>query len=166
MAPSYGPSVNGGSAGVADDGDRLAEIAHAGARGAIAAMAMTGMRVVTVDTGIVKQTPPEAIIKQKARGLLRRVPRNRRRAAIELAHWGYGAVGGAAFGMLPKRIRLTPWAGPAYGLLVWFGFEAGLAPVLGLTQAKRLRPVERLALAADHLLYGLVLSELRERPRE
>ena len=147
------------------DGGRLTEIAHAGARGAIAAMAMTGMRVVTVDTGIVKQTPPEAIIKQKARGLLRRVPRNRRRTAIELAHWGYGALGGAAFGMLPEGIRLARWSGPAYGLLVWFGFEAGIAPVLGLAQADKPRPAERLALAADHLLYGLVLSELRARPR-
>ena len=128
-------------------------------------MAMTGMRVVTVNTGIVKQTPPEAIIKQKARGLLRRVPRNRRRTAIELAHRGYGAVGGAAFGMLPERIRLARWSGPAYGLLVWFGFEAGIAPVLGLAQAGKPRPAERLALAADHLLYGLVLSELRARPR-
>ena len=154
-----------GPLGGSTDGDRLIEIAHAGARGAIAAMAMTGMRVVTVDTGIVKQTPPEAIIKQKARGLLRRVPRNRRRTAIELAHWGYGAMGGAAFGMLPERIRLARWSGPAYGLLVWFGFEAGIAPVLGLAQAGKPRPAERLALAADHLLYGLVLSELRARPR-
>src|SRR3954464_1396515 len=110
---SSASSVNGGPAAMKHDDDRLTEIAHAGARGAIAAMAMTGVRVVTVDTGIVKQTPPEAIIKQKARGLLRRVPRNRRRAAIELAHWGYGAVGGAAFGLLPERIRLARWSGPA-----------------------------------------------------
>jgi hypothetical protein len=37
----------------------------------------------------------------------------------------------------------------------------GIAPVLGLRQAKRIRPVDRLALAADHLLYGLVLSGTR-----
>ena len=138
---------------------------HAGARGAIAAMAMTGMRALTVDLGIVAQTPPEAIFKQKARGLLRRVPRDRRAAAIELAHWGYGAAGGAAFGVLPDRIRLRPWSGPAYGLLVWLGFEAGLAPALGLKQARKLRLVERAALAGDHLLYGLILSEIRRRPR-
>lgn len=34
----------------------------------------------------------------------------------------------------------------------------GIAPVLGLSQAKRVRLVDRLALAADHVLYGLVLS--------
>lgn len=142
------------------------ELAHAGLRGAIAAMAMTGMRAFTVDLGIVKQTPPEAVMKQKARGLIRRVPRERRRATIELVHWGYGAGGGLTFRMLPDEVRGRAWAGPLYGLVVWLGFEFGIAPLLGLKQAKKLRPVERTALAVDHLLYGLVLSEIRRRPQE
>ena len=147
-------------------GAHVGEIAHASLRGAIAAAAMTGMRAFTVDLGLVDQTPPQAIARQRAKGLLRRVPRGRRRAAIELAHWGYGAGGGAAFALLPEGVRRRPWAGPAYGLLVWVGFELCLAPVLGLKQAKKQRPVERAALAADHLLYGLVLSEIRARPQE
>ena len=158
-------SVDGRPQSAGHDHGRLSGVAHAGARGAIAAMAMTGMRAFTVDVGIVEEAPPEAIIKQKARGLIRRVPRDRRPAAIELAHWGYGAAGGAAFGMLPDHVRLRPWAGPAYGLLVWIGFEAGIAPAVGLAQARKLRVVERLALAADHLLYGLILSEMRRRPQ-
>ena len=148
------------------ESSHAAEIAHASLRGAIAAAAMTGMRAFTVDVGLVDQTPPQAVAKQRARGLLRRVPRGRRRAAIELAHWTFGAVGGAAYAMLPEDLRRQPWSGPAYGLLVWVGFELGLAPVLGLKQAKKQRPVERAALAADHLLYGLVLSEVRARPQE
>jgi hypothetical protein len=157
------------------------EIAHAGLRGAIAAMAMTGMRVLTVELGLVDQTPPQAIVKQRAGGLMRvvprkrrraaidlarMVPRKRRRAAIELAHWSYGAVGGAAFALLPQGMRRTAWAGPAYGLAVWLGFELGLAPLLGLKQSKTPRPVDRAALAVDHLLYGFVLSETRRRPQE
>jgi hypothetical protein len=144
----------------------IAQVAHAGARGAIAAMAMTGMRAFTVDMGIVEQTPPQAVIKQKARGLIRRVPRRRRRAAVELAHWAYGGAGGAAFALLPEGVRRRAWAGPAYGLTIWVGFELGLAPLLGLTQAKQLRAAERAALAVDHLLYGVVLSEFRRRPQE
>jgi hypothetical protein len=152
---------------VSDDSGHASEIAHASLRGAIAAAAMTGMRAFTVDAGLVDQTPPQAIAKQrKARGFLRHVPRGRRRAAVELAHWTYGAVGGAAYAVLPQEIRRQPWSGPAYGLLVWVGFELCLAPVLGLKQAKKQRPVERAALAADHLLYGLVLSEIRARPQE
>jgi hypothetical protein len=141
------------------------DVVHAGLRGAIAAMAMTGMRAFTVDLGIVEETPPQAVLKQKARGLIRQVPKKRRRAAIELAHWGYGAGGGALFALLPEGLRRQPWAGPVYGLGVWLGFEVGVAPVLGLSQAKKLRAAERLALAGDHLLYGLVLSEIRRRPQ-
>jgi hypothetical protein len=149
-----------------DGSGHAGEIAHASLRGAIAAMAMTGMRAFTVDLGIVEQTPPQAIFKQRARGLIRRVPRGRRRAVVELAHWAYGAGGGAAFALLPAGLRRQPWAGPTYGLAVWLGFEAAVAPGLGLKQARKLRAAERAALAADHLLYGLVLSEIRARPQE
>ena len=44
--------------------------------------------------------------------------------------------------------------------------QARLAHALGLSQARKVRPVDRAGLAADHLLYGLVLSEMRERPQE
>jgi hypothetical protein len=142
------------------------ELAHAAVRGAVAAAAMTGMRVFTQSIGIVEQTPPQAIMKQRAQGLLRRVPKKRRRAAVELMHWGYGAAGGLVFGLLPDGVRRRAWAGPVYGLAVWIGFEVGLAPTLGLKQAYQVRPVERLGLAADHLLYGFVLSETRRRPQE
>ena len=94
------------------------------------------------------------------------VPRKKRRAAIELFHWGYGAGGGAAFALLPDELRRRRWAGPAYGLAIWLSFELGIAPILGLSQSKKLRAVDRAGLAADHLLYGLVLSETRARPRE
>jgi hypothetical protein len=150
----------------AEPDDRAAELAHAALRGAIAAMAMTGMRVVTVNLGIVNEPPPQQVVRQRARGLLRAVPRKRRRSAVELVHWSYGAAGGVTFGMLPDEIRRRPWAGPAYGLGVWLGFELGLAPALGLSHAKRPRPAERLGIALDHLLYGLVLSEFRARPQE
>ncbi len=144
----------------------MTEILHAAVRGAVAAMAMTGMRALTVSLGIVEQTPPHAIFKQKARGVMAMVPRKRRRAVVELFHWGYGAGGGAAFALLPDRVRRRPWAGPIYGLAIWLGFELGIAPALGLNQSKTLRPVDRAGLAADHLLYGLVLNEGRERPQE
>jgi hypothetical protein len=142
------------------------EVLHAASRGAVAAMAMTGMRVLTVNLGIVKQTPPQAIFKQKARGLIALVPRKKRRAAIELFHWGYGAGGGVGYALLPDEVRRQPWAGPVYGLAIWLGFELGIAPALGLSQSKQPRPVDRAGLAADHLLYGLVLNEGRRRPQE
>jgi hypothetical protein len=142
------------------------ELAHAGLRGVIAAMAMSGMRACTQSLGLVKQTPPQAIVRQRARFLLWSVPRKRRRAVEELTHWGYGAVGGVTYGALPDAVRRRVWSGPIYGVALWLGFELGVAPVLGLKQSRQLRPVERAALLADHLLYGLVLSETHSRPRE
>jgi hypothetical protein len=139
---------------------RAGDVLRGAAWGAVGAMAMTGMRVITTELGLVQQTPPQALKRQRARGvraLLRRAPRTQRRGLVEAAHW--------AFGALPRPMRRRPWAGPVYGLVVWLGFELGIAPALGLSQAKRVRPVDRLALAADHVLYGLVLSATRPTGR-
>jgi hypothetical protein len=146
----------------------VGDVLSGAARGTVGAMAMTGMRVMTTELGLLEQTPPQALARQRARGLralLRRAPREQRRGLIEAAHWAFGAGGGAAFGALPREIRRHRWAGPVYGLVVWLGFELGIAPLLGLSQAKRVRLIDRLALAADHLLYGLVLSATRPAPR-
>lgn len=151
-----------------DEGSRLGAVFLGAARGAVGAMAMTGMRVLTTELGLVEQTPPQAVSRQRARGVravLRRAPRKQRRGLVEVAHWAFGTTGGAAFGALPDAVRRRPWTGPVYGLVVWLGFELGIAPVMGLSQAKRARPVDRLALAADHVLYGLVLSGMRRSAR-
>ena len=143
---------------------RAGEVAHSALRGAVAAAAMTGMRAFTVNVGLVEKAPPTAIVDKN--GLMRLVPKKKRRAAIELLHWTYGAKGGALYGALPESVRRRAWSGPLFGLVLWMGFEVVIAPALGLKHAKRPKPVERAALAADHLLYGLVLSEMRARPRE
>ncbi|MDQ6901159.1 MAG: hypothetical protein M3072_16960 [Candidatus Dormibacteraeota bacterium] len=149
-------------------GARVGDVLSGAVCGAVGAMAMTGMRVITTELGLVEQTPPQALSRQRARGvraLLRRAPRKQRRGLIEAVHWAFGASAGAAFGALPREMRRRPWTGPVYGLAMWLGFELGVAPALGLRQAKRVRLVDRLALAADHLLYGLVLSATRPTAR-
>jgi hypothetical protein len=140
------------------------EIAHAAMRGVIGAMAMTGMRRVLVAVGLMEEEPPSAIVRQRARGLLRVVPRGRRRLPVELVHWGIGAAGGAGFAVLPDRLRRRPWAGPAWGLAIWATFDAGIAPLLRVDHARDKPVRQRVALMADHALYGFVLSEMRARP--
>lgn len=159
LAPD-GTSADGDAqgGGAEDESFSPAEIAHGALRGTIAAMAMTGMREFTLHAGILEQTPPEAVF--TGAGRFRR-PRGSGRALVELAHWSYGAAGGAVYGALPESVRRTPWSGPAYGLIIWLSFELAIAPALSLPQAKRVRLVDRAALAVDHLLYGLVLSETR-----
>ena len=121
-------------------------------------MAMTGMRSVTTKLGLVDETPPEAIVIEAAPRLLGRVPPGTRPVALELLHWTYGAAAGAAFGGLPARVRARSWSGPVYGLVTWLAFEAGIAPALGLARTKERRPLERAALAADHVLYGAIVA--------
>jgi hypothetical protein len=142
----------------------VSDVAHAAMRGVVGAAAMTGMRALTVSLGLVEKPPPKAIADKSL--LSRVIPRKKRRAAIELMHWTYGAKGGAIFGLLPEDVRRRAWAGPVYGIVLWLGFELVIAPMLGLKHAKKVRPVESLALAADHALYGFVLSELRRRPQD
>jgi hypothetical protein len=124
-------------------------------RGAIASMAMTGMRVVTVSLGLVAQAPPQQIAGETS---------GHRRAGVELGHWAFGAAGAAGFALLPAAWRGRSWTGPLYGLLIWSGFEAS-APLLGLPHAEERKVIERLAVAADHLLYGFVLDETRRAPQ-
>jgi hypothetical protein len=139
---------------------------HATMRGAIGAMAMTGVRVFAVNAGLIREDPPGRLVRKQARGLLRLVPRSRRRTVIELVHWGMGGAFGAAFGLLAEDVRRRAWSGPLYGLVVWFGFDGAVAPALGLTESRWPKGRERAVFLADHLLFGLVLSEMRSRPRE
>jgi hypothetical protein len=118
-------------------------------------MAMTGMRVVTVSLGLVEQPPPQQVAGEAS---------GPRRAAVEVAHWAFGAAAAAGFGALPSSWRKHPWTGPLYGLVIWTGFEA-TAPLLGLPHAEGPRLSERLATAADHALYGFILDETRRAPQ-
>ncbi len=138
--------------------DTDGEVGRAIARGVIAAMAMSGMRRMTTGLGLVEEEPPQQIAREGVPGLLARVPPHLRGEAIELAHWAYGGVGGAAFGVLPAALRRQSWAGPAYGLATWLFFEAVVAPLLSLRRTHESRPAERAALAADHVLYGLIVA--------
>src|SRR4051794_32307201 len=147
----------------------MSEVAHAAVRGAIGAMAMTGMRTFTADVGLLRETPPQSIAKQRRpTGVLSYVPKSRRRAFVEILHWTVGVSGGAIFGACPGSLRRAPWFGPAYGLAILLSYDFGIAPLLGLKQVKRPRVTEQSALIADHVLYGLILSggERASQPRE
>jgi hypothetical protein len=137
----------------------MKEIIHAKLRGVVGAMAMTGVRVVAVHAGLIREDPPSRLMR-KRRG------RRRSRTVVELVHWSMGGAFGIVYGLLPEGLRRRAWSGPLYGLLVWMGFDAVIAPALGLTERDWPKGRERAVFVADHLLYGFVLSEMRARPRE
>ena len=73
-------------------------------------------------------------------------------------HWSIGGVAGAGYGALLGSRGRRPWLGALYGLAVWAGFEAFGAPLLGIDDPRE-RPLrERLAVAADHVLYGVIIA--------
>ena len=90
--------------------------------------------------------------------------------ALTLAgHFGYGALCGAAFGLVaPERPGAAAGAGMLFGLGVWAGSYLGWLPATGLRQPPRYDPVARSGLMiAAHLVWGLsagLLLGLR-RPR-
>jgi hypothetical protein len=139
---------------------------HAMFRGIVGAMAMTGVRKLASEAGVIREDPPARMARKQAQGLLRTVPRRRRGAVVEAIHWAMGAVFGLVFGLLPEAIRMQAWAGPAYGFLVWLGFETTASPALGLKQRRWPDGAERAVFVVDHLLFGLILTEMRSRPRE
>ena len=115
-------------------------------------MAMTGMRRITVALGLLERTPPDVVVDASPS-----VPDERRDLSSELVHWAIGGAAGAAYPLLARRLGHRRWAGPAYGLAIWLGFEMLAAPVLGTPHARH--PVGgRLALALDHALYGAIVG--------
>ena len=134
------------------------ELRAGAARGAVAAMAMTAVRRVTKDLGLLGRAPREEIVEDGLPGVAARIPRRQRDAGIELMHWAYGAAGGALYAALPSALRRLPLSGPLYGLAHWAGFEAVVAPALGLRRPEERKSAERAAIVADHLLYGLIVG--------
>ena len=124
-------------------------------------MAMTGMRRVTTDLGLVQKPPPERIATEGVPRLFAQIAPEHRETVIELFHWCVGAFGGIGFAILPAALRRRRWAGAAYGLAILGIFETVIAPRLGIG-AKDRAFSERLALAGDHLLYGIVLVDESE----
>jgi hypothetical protein len=141
-------------------------VIHSIFRGIVGAMAMTAVRQLASEARVIREDPPARMARKQAKGALRSVPRRKRGAVVELIHWAMGAVFGLVFGLLPERIRMRPWAGPAFGFLVWLGFDTVVAPALGLKQRRWPHGAERTIFLVDHLLFGLILTETRSRPRE
>ena len=139
----------------------MRDMVRPAARGVLGAMAMTGVRRITVDLGLVQKSPPEEIATEGVPARLAQVAPEHRETAIELLHWGVGAIGGMGFGILPAGVRRRRWAGAAYGLAILGVFEGAVGPWLGIGTKDRAIS-ERLALAGDHVLYGILLVDQSE----
>jgi len=127
-------------------------------------MAMTGLRRVTVGLGLLEQPPPNVVAEQAPllAPAIDRIPAKVRGEAIELGHWLYGGVGGAAYGAFVRPRLRGRWVGPAFGLAIWAAFETGVVPLLGLEHAQERKIMSRVLVAADHVLYGAIVAGERD----
>jgi hypothetical protein len=132
-----------------------------GLRGLVGAMSMTGARTLASEFGLLtKGTPPERVAEEGVPQVLAPVPPGMRPATVDVLHLGYGSAGGAAYGMLPLRWRRQWYTGPLYGIALWLAYLLVIAPLLGLRLERRREIRDWAVLAADHVLYGLVVSRL------
>jgi uncharacterized membrane protein YagU involved in acid resistance len=92
-----------------------------------------------------------------------------RQTATVAAHFGYGALSGAAYGAAGFRGGIL--GGALYGVLVWAGSYFGLMPGLGILAPAQRHPANRnLLMIGAHLVWGgtlaLTLRELEQTRRE
>jgi hypothetical protein len=73
-----------------------------------------------------------------------------------LAHFGFGAMSGAAFALLPRRRG----SGTLYGLGVWAASYLGWIPAARILAPAWRHPAERnLLMIAVHIVWGTVLAK-------
>ncbi|WP_309084240.1 hypothetical protein [Chelativorans sp.] len=86
-----------------------------------------------------------------------------RRINTLLAHFGFGALAGAGFALLPRSLP----SGILYGLSVWTVSYLGWIPAVGLLKPATRHPLERnLLMLAVHMVWGAMLAaNLRELER-
>jgi hypothetical protein len=140
------------------------DAAEGAMRGVIGSLAMSGMRQFAADLGLIEKTPPQELADKPARGIMEKVPPDKRQAAVLGIHMAVGAAGGVLYGALPDPVRQKAWSGPLWGLAIWAVYDAGVAPMLNLKHAYDFPASERATTIADHLLYGYVLSQTQRRP--
>jgi len=140
----------------------MRELVHGTVSGVLATAVMSGVMVAGERAGLMPGQPPKHIV----RGLL---PGNRHRRKQgegvlgAVAHFGFGAASGAAFGLLaPRRGRLP--LGVGYALAIWLVSYAGWAPRLSaLPPIQRDIPGRPAVMAAGHVVYGVTLAYLLNR---
>ena len=133
-------------------------------RGIVGAMAMTGLRVFALHAGLIREDPPSRLTRKKAHGLLKR--------AAQAAAGGRRARALGDGRRVRHRLRrcCPSGSGASAGRARCTASSSGwastpcVAPALGLTERNWPKGRERAVFVADHVLFGLVLSELRRAP--
>ncbi|GAC1390832.1 MAG: hypothetical protein NVS4B11_09950 [Ktedonobacteraceae bacterium] len=110
--------------------------------------------------------PPELITKELAE--LAHVKQHMNKAQIlaatTVSHLGYGAVMGALYSLVGKRLPFaSPLNGLLFGVLIWVVSYQGLLPLLGLSESAPGETTRRnLMMVAAHVIWGAVTGVVAE----
>lgn len=131
--------------------------------GLVATAAMSAVMLAGEKAGLMPRQPPDDIAGAAldAAGISGQSPKAQDALAV-LTHFGFGAAGGAVFGLLHRRLRLPiPAAvhGVVFGGLVWAASYKGWIPALHiLPPPERDTPGRPTTMLLAHGVYGATLG--------
>lgn len=140
-----------------------------GAVGGVAATTtMSAAMAAAHRAGALGEPPPRKITRRAEAAVGVATDRRTLDALSWLGHYGYGAVMGALFGVLQRRLRAPRLvAGVVWGLIVWAASYLGWLPAAGLhPAAHRDRPDRTATMVASHVVYGATLGWAGGRRRD
>ena len=91
-----------------------------------------------------------------------------KKAVEESIHWGFGALAGAAYGVMAELYpQVTAKGGATFGLALMTVTHEGALPALGLAATPdKQEGRERRSETATHLVYGVVCETVRSLVRK
>ena len=111
------------------------------------------------------EQPPDVITAQAAHAVGAEPTETEADAMASVAHLAFGAVGGAAYALLPKW-GPSPLRGVLTGLGIWATAYQGWVPALEIMPpASKDQPKRPGIMIAAHVVYGAVLGVLEENLR-
>jgi hypothetical protein len=151
----------------------LRRLCEGGVAGALATLLMSAVVWGCRRLGIYHQKPPPETISERLLGRIgirHAVPKRWRRVLTAMQHTGFGAGGGALYGLLARIVPPGAPTGTLFGLLIWLVSYKGWVPAAGLMPPpegdERGRQV---TMVAAHVVYGASLGvavQQRERRHE
>lgn len=110
--------------------------------------------------------PPKQITERLSKkGWGKNLPEPVKTGATMLSHFAYGTGAGAAYAVVARKIKVSPFIkGTFFGVVVWAVSYLGWLPALGIMSPATKHPAQRNALMiAAHIVWGVVLALLVDR---
>ncbi len=109
--------------------------------------------------------PPDVMVDKAGAGKL---TTTQKKVVSEGVHWGFGALAGAAYGMMAELYpQVTAKNGVTFGMTLMAFAHEGALPALGLSaEPKDQNPREQRSEMVTHVVYGVVAETVRKIVRK